>query len=91
MQERKARGKVSGTGRKRQLRPLTELLPEMLGRAVARNEDFIVTSETDPDTGKTVLHILSGRFVTSCMLRKLIGQVISQREEGALHVSRKQP
>ena len=64
-------------------------MPELLVRALARHDDFIVTCETDPDTGNEQIHMLSGKFVTSCMLRKLLGQAESQRDEGALVVSGK--
>jgi hypothetical protein len=82
MPERKSR-------KKRQVKPVIDLLPELLVRALARHDDFIVTCETDPDTGKKQIHLLSGKFVTSCMLRKLLGQAESQRDEGAMIVSRK--
>ena len=70
-------------------RPVIDLLPELLDRALARRDDFIVTCETDPDTEKKTIHIISGRFVTPCMLRKLIGQVASQQDEGGILISRK--
>ena len=82
MPERKSR-------KKRPLKPIIDLLPELLVRALARHDDFIVTCETDPDNKKKKIHIISGKFVTSCMLRKLMGQAEAQRDEGALIVSRK--
>jgi hypothetical protein len=75
--------------KKRPAKPVIDLLPELLVRALARHDDFIVTCETDPDTGKKQIHILSGKFITSCMLRKMMGQAESQRDEGASVVSRK--
>jgi hypothetical protein len=82
MPERKSR-------KKRPVRPVIDLLPELLVRALARHDDFIVTCETDPDTEKKKIHIISGKFVTPCMLRKLMGQAEAQRDEGASVVSRK--
>lgn len=82
MPERKIR-------KKRRVKPVIDLLPELLVKALARHDDFIVTCETDPDTGKKKIHIISGKFVTPCMLRKLMGQAISQRDEGGRIVSRK--
>ncbi len=70
-------------------KPVTDLLPVMLDRALARHEDFIVTCETDPDNGSGTIHILSGRFISSCMLRKLLGQAEAQQDEGSLLVSRR--
>jgi hypothetical protein len=75
--------------KKRPVKPVIDLLPELLVRALARHDDFIVTCETDPDTGKKQIHILSGKFITSCMLRKLMGHAEAQRDEGASVVSRK--
>jgi hypothetical protein len=82
MPERKSR-------KKRVVQPVIDLLPELLVRALARHDDFIITCETDPDTEKKMIHIISGKFVTPCMLRKLIGQAESQRDEGAWVVSKK--
>lgn len=56
----------------------------MLARALDKKEDFIVTCETDPDTGTERLYAMTGRFVSACMLRKLIGQAESQRDEGGI-------
>jgi hypothetical protein len=82
MPERKIR-------KKRPVKPVIDLLPEVLVTALARHDDFIVTCETDPDTGAKKIHILSGKFVSPCMLRKLIGQAESQRDEGSVVISRK--
>jgi hypothetical protein len=82
MPERKSR-------KKRPVKPVIDILPELLVRALARHDDFIVTCETDPDTGKKTIHLISGKFVTPCMLRKLFGQAESQRDEGASVVSGK--
>jgi hypothetical protein len=77
------------TRKKRRIKPVIDLLPELLVKALARHDDFIVTCETDPDTSAKKIHILSGKFVTPCMLRKLMGQAESQRDEGSMIVSRK--
>jgi len=82
MPERKARNK-------RTEKPVIDLVPELLASALARHDDFIVACETDPDTGAKKIHILSGKFITPCMLRKLMGQAESQRDEGSSIVSGK--
>ncbi len=82
MPERKIR-------KKRPVKPVIDLLPELLVKALARHDDFMVTCETDPDTAKKKIHIISGKFVSPCMLRKLIGQAESQRDEGSVVISRK--
>ena len=40
------------TRRKRPVKPVIDLLPELLVNALARHDDFIVTCETDPGTEK---------------------------------------
>ena len=70
-------------------KPVIDLLPGLLVQSLVRHDDFIMTCEVDPDTEKKTLHIISGRFVTPCMLRKLIGQAESQRDEGGMIISRK--
>ena len=89
--ERKTPGKEQGrnSAGKPHARPVNELLPELLAKALARHDDFIVTCETDPDADEKTIHIIAGRFVTPCMLRKLIGQAESQRDEGGILISRK--
>ncbi|MFA5269548.1 MAG: hypothetical protein WC379_16405 [Methanoregula sp.] len=77
------------TRKKRPEKPVIDLLPELLVRALARHDDFIVTCETDPDTEKKMIHLISGKFVTPCMLRKLLGKAEAQQDEGAMRVSRK--
>lgn len=77
------------TGKKPRERPVIEMLPELLVHALARHDDFIMTCESDPGTDTKTLHIISGRFVTPCMLRKLAGQAASQRDEGGILISRK--
>jgi hypothetical protein len=74
---------------RRHKKPLIDTLPELLVRAIATDHDFILTFETDPETGKRKIHVMTGKFITPCMLRKLIGQVESQRDEGSTMVSRK--
>jgi hypothetical protein len=70
-------------------KPLIDTLPEMLVHAIAMDNDLVLTFETDPDTGVRKIHVMTGKFITPCMLRKLIGQVESQRDEGSTMVSRK--
>jgi hypothetical protein len=69
--------------RAKKKRPVEEVLPGMLTHALEEKEDFILTFETDPDTGTEHLYAMTGRFVSDCMLRKLIGQAESQRDEGS--------
>jgi hypothetical protein len=77
------------TRKRRPVKPVIDLVPALLVKALARHDDFIVRYETDPDTAPIKIHILSGKFVTPCMLHKLMGQAESQRDEGSSIVSRK--
>jgi hypothetical protein len=77
------------TRKKKSRKPIIDLLPELLVKALARQDDFIVTFEIDPDTSSKKLHIITGKFITGCMLRKLQGQAESQRDEGSTITTRK--
>jgi len=70
-------------------KPLIDLLPELLVSALADSRDFILCFERDEETGKRTVHAMTGTFVSPCMLRKLIGQAESQKDEGAMLISRK--
>ncbi|AGB03023.1 hypothetical protein [Methanoregula formicica] len=65
-------------------RPVEEVLPGMLARALDKREDLILTFETDPDSGAERMYAMTGQFVSECMLRKLIGKAESQRDEGSV-------
>ncbi|HII98981.1 MAG TPA: hypothetical protein HA272_06990 [Methanoregula sp.] len=68
--------------------PLTDILPELLAMALAGDKDFILCHETDEETHSRTIHVMTGRFITPCMLRKLIGQAESQKDEGATLLSK---
>ena len=69
-------------------KPLIDTLPGLLVSALAENRDFILCFETDEDTGKKKVHVMTGQFITRCMLRKLIGQAKSQKDEGSTRLCR---
>jgi hypothetical protein len=75
-------------GKKRLSKPIIDLLPELLVRALARHDDFIVTCETDPDKKRRSLSFRDN-FVTSCLLEDTDGPGRSAAGRGALGVSRK--
>lgn len=68
--------------------PLTDLLPGLLFKALARGDDLIMTFETDPETETKKVHVFTGRFVSECMLRKLIGKAEAQADEGSTVTTR---
>jgi hypothetical protein len=78
----------AGKRRRKRSKPLIDLLPELLVSALAESKDFILCFERDEDTGKRNLHVMTGQFITPCMLRKLIGQAESQKDEGSTLTSR---
>lgn len=73
----------------RRKRPLIDTLPELLVTSLAGNRDFILAFETDEETGKRTVHVLTGQFFSPCMLRKVIGQAESQKDCGGSVLSRR--
>lgn len=74
---------------RRKRKPLIDTLPELLVSALAGSRDFILCFETDEVTGRRHIHVMTGQFITPCMLRKLIGQAESQKDEGSTLTSRR--
>ena len=70
-------------------KPLIDMLPDLLVSALAGSRDFILCFETDEVTGRRTVHAMTGTVVSPCMLRKLTGQAESQKDEGAMLISRK--
>ncbi|MDD1699490.1 MAG: hypothetical protein LUQ04_01715 [Methanoregula sp.] len=68
--------------KKKERKSIIELLPDMLASALTNQDDFIITYETNPDTGKQVIHVLRGKLITPCMLGTLKNRVELQKEEG---------
>jgi len=58
-------------------------LPELIESALSGNDDFILTVETDPGTGSRRAVALTGKFISPCMMRKLLGLAESERDEGS--------
>jgi hypothetical protein len=67
---------------------LIDTLPEMLLAALANHEDFIVTYETDADTKKRSLYVMSGKLITPEMLATLKQEIQHKKEEGNTIVTR---
>jgi hypothetical protein len=83
MPEKKTRKK------KARKKPIIDLLPELLVKALARQDDFIVTFETGPENPSKKIHVMTGKFISACMLRKLQGAAESQSDEGSTITTRK--
>jgi len=67
---------------------LTDKLPEMILAALANHEDFIVTYETDEETKKRSLYIMTGNLITPEMLATLKQEIQRKNEEGNTIVTR---
>ena len=77
--------------KKHRLRTKTSLidtLPEMVISALANHEDFVVTYETDPDTKKKSLYVMTGELITPDMLVTLKQQIERKKEEGNSIITR---
>jgi len=67
---------------------LIDTLPDMLVSALANHEDFVVTCETDPETKKRSLYVMTGDLVTPDMLALLKQQIERKKEEGNTIITR---
>ena len=74
--------------RVRTKKSLVDTLPEMLLAALANHEDFVVTYETDPETKKRSLYIMSGSLISPEMLASLKQEIEHRKEEGSTIVTR---
>jgi hypothetical protein len=79
--------KVQQRGKKKR-KSILELLSAMLASALTNQDDFILTYETYPDTGKRVFHVLQGKLITPCMLGTLKNRVELQQDEGSTIMTR---
>jgi hypothetical protein len=66
---------------------LADALPELLVSALAREDDLILTCETDPESGRKTLHVMTGKLVSACMLNRLKGRIEAYPEDGCTIVS----
>jgi len=63
--------------------PLLKDLPELLESTLAREDDLIITYETDPESGRKTLHVITGKLVSACMLNRLRGRIEAYPEDGS--------
>jgi len=71
--------------RKKTEKPFHETVTDLLFSAMANHEDFILTYEINPQTGKKEFHVMSGKLVTPAMLETLKSEVALQLEDGSGH------
>ena len=62
---------------------LAAMIPDLLVSALGREDDVIITCETDPGTGHKTLHFMSGKLVGTCMLNRLKARMKRTRRTGA--------
>jgi len=62
--------------------PLADAIPELLASALENEDDLIITCEKDPETGGKMLHIMTGKLVSTCMLSKLKTLIETFPEDG---------
>jgi hypothetical protein len=74
--------------RLRTKKSLIDTLPEMVISALANHEDFVVTYESDPDTKKKSLYVMTGDLITPDMLVTLKQQIERKKEEGNSIIAR---
>lgn len=74
--------------KRRSTRPdLTAILPELLASTLAREEDLIITWETDPGSGQKTLHVMTGDLVSACMISRLKTRIEAFPEDGGRIIS----
>jgi hypothetical protein len=66
-------------------KPFHEAVTDLLFSAMANHEDFIVTYEKNPATGKMEIHVMSGELITPEALASLKNEVAHQLEAGGRH------
>jgi|GEM_PF-1174436 len=71
--------------RKKPEKPFHEAVTDLLFSAMANNEDFVLTYETNPGTSKKEIHVMAGKLINPEMLGSIKEEVARQFEEGSGH------
>jgi hypothetical protein len=71
--------------RKQAEKPFHELVTDLLFSAMANHEDFVVTYEINPATGKKEIHVMVGKLMNPDMLAALKNECDQQLEDGGRH------
>ena len=71
--------------RKKNEKPFHEAVTDLLFSAMANHEDFVVTYEMNPATGKKEIHVMSGTLITPEALASLKAEVARQLVDGGRH------
>jgi len=76
---------IRKTRRKNAEKPFHEAVTDLLFSSMANNEDFILTYEVNPTTGKKEIHVMSGKLISPDLLGTLKAHVAQQLDEGSGH------
>ncbi len=63
----------------------------LVAEALGREDDVIITSETDSATLRKTIHVMTGRLVGTCMLNRLLTRIRTFPEDGDRVVSLESP
>jgi hypothetical protein len=75
-------------GKKRQRKPEDKhprTIPELLDAALKNQDDFVLTHETESD-GRRIIHVMSGKLITPCMLGTLQNRAELWKDKGSRYV-----
>jgi hypothetical protein len=76
---------IRKTRRKNDEKPFHEAVTDLLFSSMANHEDFVLTYEVNPSTNKKEIHVMSGKLISSDLLRKLKEHVAQQLDDGSGH------
>ena len=76
---------IRKTRRKNDEKPFHEAVTDLLFSAMANHEDFVLTYEVNPTTGKKEIHVMSGKLVSPDQLGTFKNHVAQQLEDGSGH------
>jgi hypothetical protein len=76
---------IRKTRRKNDEKPFHEAVTDLLFSSMANHEDFVLTYEVNPTSGKKEIHVMAGKLISSDMLGKLKEYVTEQLDDGSGH------
>jgi predicted secreted protein len=76
---------IRKTRRKNDEKPFHEAVTDLLFSAMANHEDFVLTYEVNPTTGKKEIHVMSGKLISSDLVATFKDHVVKQVDEGSGH------
>ncbi|PKL69658.1 MAG: hypothetical protein CVV30_08910 [Methanomicrobiales archaeon HGW-Methanomicrobiales-1] len=76
---------IRKTRRKNDEKPFHEAVTDLLFSSMANHEDFVLTYEVNPTTGKKEIHVMAGKLISPDLVVKLKDHVAQQLDEGSGH------